>query len=94
MMAAAGALAQHYVKPPGPENVPAGMGAATTEPGNFDLAALVLVSGALELGVWTESRNREHGYLGDTLGLNQYNEEMRLKEHNNGRFAQWSQLSS
>ena len=47
MMAAVGAVAQHYVKFPGFENVPVGMGAVTTEPGNFGVAALFLVSGAL-----------------------------------------------
>jgi len=90
MMAAVGAVAQHYVKFPGFENVPAGMGAVTTEPGNLGFAALFLVSGALELGVWVQSPDREPGNFGDPLGVNQYNEEMRLKELNNGRFAMFA----
>ena len=69
------------------ENGPAGMGAETTDPCNLGFAALFLVSGALEVGDSTEHPNREPGIFGDPLGLNQYNEEMRLKGLNNGRFA-------
>merc|ERR1711957_903040 len=90
MMAAVGAVAQHYVKLPGFENVPAGLAAVTTVPGTYGFAALFLVAGALELGVWTQSADKEPGNFGDPLGVNQYNEEMRLKEINNGRFAMFA----
>merc|ERR1711957_1011635 len=93
MMAAVGAVAQHYVKFPGFENVPAGLAAGTTAPGTYGFAALFLVSGALELGVWTESADKEPGNFGDPLGLNQYNDEFRLKEINNGRFTMFAALA-
>merc|ERR1711933_452386 len=35
MMAAVGGVAQHYIKFPGFENVPSGMGAVTTPPGLY-----------------------------------------------------------
>eukprot|EP00434_Breviolum_minutum_P041840 symbB.v1.2.037223.t1/scaffold5435.1/size40275/6 len=54
MMAALGAVAQHYIKFPGFESVPAGMGAVTTAPGTYGFAALFLLSGAMELAVWTQ----------------------------------------
>eukprot|EP00439_Symbiodinium_sp_Y106_P035782 s1818_g4.t1 len=47
-------VVQHYVKFPGFEGVPAGLGAVTTAPGTYGFAALFLLSGAMELGVWTQ----------------------------------------
>ncbi|CAE7805256.1 FCPF [Symbiodinium sp. CCMP2456] len=41
----------------------------------------------MELGVWTQDPSKEAGDFGDPLGLGQYNEDMRAKEINNGRFA-------
>eukprot|EP00435_Cladocopium_sp_Y103_P018368 s2503_g4.t1 len=94
MMAALGAVAQHYIKFPGFDSVPAGVG----------FAALFLLSGAMELAVWTQATrcsavgsgwqdfyqqnwkrlrrqdpNKEAGDFGDPLGLGQYNEEFRNK---------------
>ena len=92
MMAAVGAVAQHYITFPGFESVPKGLGAAATAPGSFGFAALFLVSGLLELGAWTESPDKEPGNFGDPAGLNQYTEEMRLREINNGRFAMFSAI--
>mmetsp|Transcript_58425 Transcript_58425/g.139092 ORF Transcript_58425/g.139092 Transcript_58425/m.139092 type:complete len:198 (-) Transcript_58425:120-713(-) len=92
MMAALGAVVQHYVKFPGFEGVPAGLGAVTTAPGTYGFVALFLLSGAMELGVWTQDPSKEAGDFGDPLGLGQYNEEMRAKEINNGRFAMFAAL--
>ncbi|CAJ1423000.1 unnamed protein product [Effrenium voratum] len=92
MMAALGGVVQHYVKFPGFDSVPAGLGAVATPPGTFGFAALFLASGAMELGVWTQDPNKEAGDFGDPLGLGQYDEEMRNKELNNGRFAMFAAL--
>lgn len=62
-------VAQHYVKFPGFESVPAGFGAVTTAPGSYGFVALFLVSGAMELAVWTQDPNKEPGNFGDPLGL-------------------------
>lgn len=90
MMAAAGAVAQHYVKFPGFEKVPAGLAATTTEPGQTGFIALFVVAGALELGLWTESPDKAPGNFGDPLGLDQYNVDMRNRELNNGRAAMFA----
>merc|ERR1719281_2271938 len=92
MMAALGAVVQPLVKLPGFDGVPAGLAAVTTAPGTYGFAALFLVAGALELGVWTEDASKEPGNFGDPLGLGQYNEDMRNKELNNGRMAMFAAL--
>ncbi|CAE8611714.1 unnamed protein product [Polarella glacialis] len=90
MMAALGAVVQHYVKFPGFEDVPSGLGAVTTAPGTYGFAALFLVSGVLELAIWTQNEKKEPGNFGDPAGLNMYNPEMRQKEINNGRMGMFS----
>jgi len=92
MMAAVGAVAQHYVKFPGFEQVPAGCDAVNVAPGSYGMIALFLASGALELGVWTENTQLAPGNFGDPAGLNQYTLEMREREINNGRFAMFAAL--
>ena len=76
MMAALGAVAQHYVKFPGFEEVPSGLGAVVAPPGSYGFIALFAVAGALELGVWTESPDKEPGNFGDPAGLGQYTEDI------------------
>eukprot|EP00930_Biecheleria_cincta_P019045 TRINITY_DN14652_c0_g2_i1.p1 TRINITY_DN14652_c0_g2~~TRINITY_DN14652_c0_g2_i1.p1 ORF type:complete len:305 (+),score=87.67 TRINITY_DN14652_c0_g2_i1:64-978(+) len=92
MMAALGAVAQHYVKFPGFDSVPSGLGAVTTSPGTLGFAALFAVSGFLELVAWTEDPSKEPGNFGDPAGLNQYNQEFRERELNNGRFAMFAAI--
>ena len=75
MMAAVGAVLQHYVKFPGFEGVPAGLAAVAAAPGTYGFAALFAVAGALELAVWTENPSKEPGNFGDPVGLNQYTED-------------------
>ncbi|CAE7601144.1 RNF25 [Symbiodinium natans] len=77
-------VVQHYVKFPGFEGVPAGLGALTTAPGSYGFVALFLLSGAMELGVWTQDPSKEAGDFGDPLGLGQFNEEMRNKVLDDG----------
>merc|ERR1719311_1283444 len=90
MMGAVGAVAQHYIKFPGFEKVPAGIAAVTTPPGTYGFAALFLFAGAMELAVWTQDPSKEPGNFGDPLGLGQYDVDMRNKEINNGRMAMFS----
>merc|ERR1712039_295766 len=92
MMAALGFVAQQYIKFPGFEGVPAGVGALTTPPGTYGFVALFLLAGALELAVWTQDPKKEPGNFGDPLGLGMYDEDMRNKEINNGRFAMFAAL--
>jgi len=92
MMAALGAVVQHYVKFPGFEKVPAGLSAAITAPGSFGFIALFGVAGFLELSAWTEDASKEPGNFGDPVGLNMYTLEMREKEINNGRFAMFAAI--
>jgi len=92
MMAAVGAVVQHYVQFPGFTDVPTGLAAVASSPGSYGFAALFLAAGALELGAWTESPEKEPGNFGDPAGLNMYTEDMRLKELNNGRFAMFAAI--
>jgi hypothetical protein len=87
MMAAVGAVVQHYVKLPGFDGVPSGLAASITAPANFAFILMFILAGILELGPWTEKSEREPGNFGDPLGLNQYTDDMRNRELNNGRFA-------
>lgn len=87
MMASIGAVGQHFIKFPGFENVPSGVAAVATGPGAIGLAVLTVVSGIVEMAVWTDDLRKEPGNFGDPFGLNMYNEEMRTKELNNGRAA-------
>ncbi|CAE8601446.1 unnamed protein product [Polarella glacialis] len=87
MMAAVGAVAQHYIQFPGFEGVPADLAAVTTAPGSYGFAALFILSGVAELAIWKQDDKKEPGNFGDPLGLGQYNEDMRGKELNNGRMA-------
>merc|ERR1719502_578915 len=92
MMAAVGAVAQHYIKFPGFEKVPAGLAAVTTPPGSYGLAALFLLSGVMELAVWTQDPKKEVGDFGDPVGLGMYDLDMRNRELNNGRMAMFAAL--
>merc|ERR1712151_281257 len=91
-MAAVGAVVQHYVKLPGFEKVPSGLAAVTSAPGSYGMIALFLLAGALVLGLWTEDPSKEPGNFGDPLGLGQYDEAMRARELNNGRFAMFAAM--
>merc|ERR1719473_1651880 len=98
-MAAAGAVAQHYVKFPGFEKVPAGIDAVTTAPGTYGFVVLFLAAGALEVGVWTENPNKEPGNFGDPMGMSQIGkgycsdyQEMCNRELNNGRFCMFAAM--
>eukprot|EP00929_Paragymnodinium_shiwhaense_P101036 TRINITY_DN637_c0_g1_i5.p1 TRINITY_DN637_c0_g1~~TRINITY_DN637_c0_g1_i5.p1 ORF type:complete len:435 (+),score=113.76 TRINITY_DN637_c0_g1_i5:70-1374(+) len=90
MMAAVGAVAQSVFRIPGFENVKGtftAVGAGDSV--LYGTLAIVIVSGVLEQ-LWKEQPGKEAGNFGDPVGLNQYTEDMRVKEINNGRMAMLS----
>lgn len=87
MMAALGAVTQHWIKFPGFDTVPSGIYAVATPPGTYGLVALIAASGALELTIGAQDPTKEPGDFGDPVGFGQYDEEWRNREINNGRFA-------
>lgn len=93
MMASVGLVAQHYVKLPGFEDVPAGLGALSTSAGASGFAALVCAVGLIEAAEYTNGFFRSSmGNYGDPLNLGQYNEEYQNKELNNCRMAMFAVL--
>merc|ERR1719291_1250819 len=92
MMAAVGAVAQHFIRFPAFESAPAGLSAVLAPAGSLGMMFLFVVSGALELGIWTESPSKEPGNFGDPFRVGQYDTEMRSRELNNGRFAMFATL--
>merc|ERR1712060_217889 len=97
MMAAVGAVFQHIVQFPGFEKAPKGIFAMTNGNGLMGFAALVLISGALELVFWKDNPNKGVASIGDygnpfqgggkPLGES---EDMRNRELNNGRAAMFA----
>ena len=74
-------------------NSPAGFSLMGKGEGVLGFFAIFLVSGFLELA-WREdpAGEREPGNYGDPFGVQMYNDEMRMKELNNGRMAMISVL--
>jgi hypothetical protein len=92
MMASVGAVMQHFVKLPIFNEVKGTFGAFVQPEGVMYSLPLVMAIAVLETSTWTESPEKEPGNFGDPLGLDQYTEEMRTKELNNGRMAMISVL--
>eukprot|EP00972_Heterocapsa_arctica_P090237 13311855-Heterocapsa_arctica.AAC.1 len=90
-MASVGLVGQHFIKFPGFEKTPTGLAAMGTGEGLLGFVGLFVLSAVLELA-WREDASKEPGNFGDPFGLNMYNEEMRMKEINNGRMAMISVL--
>jgi len=97
MMAAVGAVVQHFIRFPGfdrdnfGEPLPAGLAAIPNTPASFGFTVLLSIAAFLELFLWSEDfPKKEAGNFGDPLGLNQYTRDMRDRELNNGRFAMFA----
>ena len=67
--------------------MPSGIAAPLNNPASFGFIVLALLAGVLEFTVWREEPSKEPGDFGDPLRLGQYDEAMRNRELNNGRFA-------
>jgi len=89
MMASVGSVVAHYVKMPGFEGVPSGLAALGTSAGTNGFAALLLCVGLLEASRWVNPSD-EPGSYGDPFNFDQYTEEMRNRELNNGRMAMFA----
>lgn len=92
MMAAAGAVLQHYVPGDGPK----GLGAVFTTGGLVGMVAIVALSAGLELFVWKDDAKGEPGDFGNPFNLEKQigtaegvdiGDGPRNRELNNGRFA-------
>merc|ERR1711972_567970 len=100
MMAAVGAVVQHFVQFPGFTDIPKGLGAVLTPPGTFGFVALFAVSGALELLFWKDNPAQKISEIGDygnplQLGVGAplgESEDMKNRELNNGRAAMFAAL--
>mmetsp|Transcript_113976 Transcript_113976/g.309648 ORF Transcript_113976/g.309648 Transcript_113976/m.309648 type:complete len:122 (-) Transcript_113976:280-645(-) len=100
MMAAFGTAFQHFVKLPGFEQTPAGLGALTDPTGVLGFTCLILPIAAFTESVYwkDDDLSKEPGNFGDPgdwAGLfgafgGGYSDEIRNKEINNGRMAMFS----
>jgi len=87
MMASIGTVFTHSLKFPGFENVPAGLGALSSEDARTGLIAIVVLSGLLELVLFKDDANKEPGNFGDPLSWSKIAKVERVYELNNGRMA-------
>jgi len=100
MLAATGTVFAHYVKFPGFEKTPAGLGALGDPAFAIGFLFIFPLAGFLEIVYWKDDLSKEPGNFGDPArwastglgGMGSYSEDMRTKEINNGRMAMLSIL--
>merc|ERR1711920_192719 len=95
MMGAVGLLIQSIVQVPGMEGVPKNIYAISQGNGLIGGVAILAIIGVLEAVVFVQDPDKEPGNFGNPLPLigDDYSEDMRLKELNNGRMAMGSFLT-
>merc|ERR1712086_1114898 len=93
MMGALGMLTQSLVQVPGMEGVPMGVLACTVGNGKVGFLAVLAVIAGLEVAVFVQDPAKEPGNFGNPLPwFDDYSDEMRGKELNNGRIAMFSAI--
>jgi len=93
MMAAVGSVIQHFVRMPFMGEAPSGIMAPISMPSRLIFWSVFLPFCAImELVFWKQDSKREVGDFGDPFGIGMYNDDMRNREINNGRFAMFSAI--
>jgi len=94
MMGALGMLVQSLVQLPGMEDVPKDVSAAWTGNGAQGMAITLAIIAFLEAGVFVQDEQKEPGNFGNPVPMvgDDYSEEMRSKEINNGRMAMFAAM--
>jgi len=93
MMGALGMLTQSLVQVPGMEGVPKGVAACTVGNGQVGFVAVLAIIAGLEVAVFVQDPQKEPGNFGNPLPwFDDYSDEMRGKELNNGRIAMFSAI--
>ena len=77
---------------PGFEKVPADRSAVTTAPDTYGFICLLVVGAAFKLGNVVQDPAEEPGNFCNPVGWGSYDDDMRNKEINNGRFAMFAAL--
>ena len=92
-MGAPGMLTQSLVQVPGMEGVPKGVTACLEGNGKVGFLATLAIIGVLEAAVFVQDESKEPGHFGNPLPWwDDYSEEMRARELNNGRIAMFSAI--
>jgi len=93
MMGALGMLTQSLVQLPGMEGVPKDVTACTVGNGQTGFLLVLATIAALEAAVFQQDPNKEPGNFGNPVPwFDDYSDEMRSKELNNGRIAMFSAI--
>merc|ERR1719203_2499108 len=93
MMGALGMLTQSLVQVPGMEGVPKSVNAIFVGNGMVGGLAVLAVIGGLEAFVFVQDEQKEPGNFGNPLPwFDDYSEEMRARELNNGRIAMFAAI--
>lgn len=93
MMGALGMLTQSLVQVPGMEGVPTGVTACTVGNGQVGFIATLAIIAGLEAAVFVQDESKEPGNFGNPVPwFDDYSDEMRAKEINNGRIAMFAAI--
>jgi len=94
MMGALGMLTQSLVQLPGMDGVPKDISAFSTGAGQTGFLITIAIIAVLEAAVFVQDDSKEPGNFGNPLPLvgDDYSDEMRNREINNGRIAMFAAL--